>query len=149
VSFKGFDRGDREVTKDFFVHGMVLKVGLDLSLHFFLLRLFLAVFFCAWSNSKRILLTFHLFLAKVPEVNFSVVITCGKLVDIRQVLKAKDEVIHEPWSVLRSISNVFLTLLVPCHFILLTPTRALRGHGVLTGCVVRVPWLWFVVEREE
>jgi len=149
VALESLNGCDGQVAEDLFVHRVVLEVGLDLGLHPLLFSLFLGVDLCARGSSKRILIALDLFLAKVPKVNLSVVVTSGQLVNIWQVLEALDEVVNEPGGVLGSVGDVFLTLLVPCHLLLLAPTWTLHRGGVLTGCIFRVTWLWLVVEREE
>lgn len=99
---------------------MVLEIRLNLRFHSLLRSLLLGV-----SRSVRAvaaLSTIDWFLAEVPEVNFTVINTSSQLVNIWEVLKALDEVIHEPRCVLGSICDILLALLIPGNFLLFAAT---------------------------
>ena len=139
------DRRHSHVTVDFFVHGLVLEVVLNLVLHLLLESLFLG----SHVTCLRlvVILVLHLLLAQIPEMDLAIVIASGQLVDIGQVLEALDEVVDEPRCVLGPVSDVLFAQLVTSH-LLLAAGGALHGP-VLIGLVIGITGLGLVVEREE
>ena len=137
------------ITEDIFVDLMVFEIILYLVLLSLLLSSNLAILGhgggCIVTDTAR---TVDLFLTQIPKVDFTVVDTCSKLVDVWKILKALDEVIDEPWSMLSPIRDVLLALLVTGHLLLFATARARHGL-ILVGSVVRVANLRLVIKGEE
>lgn len=143
---EGLDWSDCEIREDLVTHWVVLEVGLNLVLDCLLISLFLGT---GLTHAGLVTLAvINLLLAQIPEVNLAIIDTSSQLVDIRQILQALYKVVHEPWRVLRPVSDILFLLLVS-SLLLLDPAGAWQGWTVLIRHVVGVTDLGLVVEGEE
>jgi len=81
VANQGLDRRDGRVTEDLVIDLLVFEIVLNLVFHLLLESLFFRAHVTASSFSIRV--TVHLLLAQVPKMNLTIVVACGKLINIR------------------------------------------------------------------
>jgi len=81
VANQGLDRRDGRVTEDLVIDLLVFEIVLNLVFHLLLESLFFRAHVTASSLSIRV--TVHLLLAQVPKMNLTIVVACGKLINIR------------------------------------------------------------------
>lgn len=120
------DGDDRVTVQNLLIEGCVLKV---LFHHFLLLfsfvelcilasaiidkeRIFVVIFELFRSHGSKV----YLFLPQVPKLDSSMIITCGKLIYIGQVLHAKHKIVEEPRGVFTNVGDILFLLFVLYEF---------------------------------